>query len=158
GKSNRAAPRDTFSGRLHLVSAWASENGVILGQQAVQDGSHEIAAIPELLRLLDLEGALVTIDAAGCQQEIAGKIIEGKGDYLLAVKGNQPKLHEAVQAAFQSLADAEFEGVEHDTHESVEDGHGRHEERYVTVLPNPEGLPGGWEGVKAAVLVCRERR
>jgi predicted transposase YbfD/YdcC len=158
GKSCRSAPAGTFSGRLHLVSAWAVENGVILGQQAVEGGSHEIAAIPELLRVLDLEGALVTIDAAGCQKEIAAQIVEQGGDYLLAVKGNQPSLREAVAAAFGALAEAEFEGIRHSTHASEEGGHGRHEERYVTVIPSPEGLPEGWRGVKAAVLVCRERQ
>ena len=94
GKAVRAATGNTFSGCLHLVSAWAAENRLILGQQAVADGSHEIAAIPELLRVLDLAGAMVTIDAAGCQKEIAEQIREQGGDYLLAVKGNQPALHD----------------------------------------------------------------
>jgi hypothetical protein len=75
GKSARSAPKATFSGCLHLVSAWAAENRLILGQQTVADGSHEIAAIPDLLRALDLKGALVTIDAAGCQKEIAQQIV-----------------------------------------------------------------------------------
>jgi predicted transposase YbfD/YdcC len=157
GKSARSAPRDTFSGRLHLVSAWASENRLILGQQEVADGSHEIAAIPELLRVLELKGALVTIDAAGCQKEIARQVREQGGDYLLAVKGNQPALHGAVRRVFQRLAAADFEGAAHDTHELQEDGHGRHEERYVTVVYDPEGLPEGWPDVRAVVLVCRER-
>jgi predicted transposase YbfD/YdcC len=157
GKSARGAPRDTFSGRLHLVSAWASEARLILGQQAVADGSHEIAAIPELLRVLELKGALVTIDAAGCQVEIARQVREQGGDYLLAVKGNQPALHEAVQGVFSRLVEADFQGVEHDTHALVEDGHGRHEERYVTVVYDPQGLPGEWPDVKAVVLVGRER-
>jgi predicted transposase YbfD/YdcC len=157
GKSVRGAPRDTFSGRLHLVSAWASANRLILGQQEVADGSHEIAALPELLRVLDLKGALVTIDAAGCQVEIARHVREQGGDYLLAVKGNQPALHEAVQEAFSRLVEADFKGIRHDTYSLVEDGHGRHEERYVTVVYDPEGLPQGWPDVKAVVLVCRER-
>jgi predicted transposase YbfD/YdcC len=157
GKSARSAPRDTFSGRLHLVSAWASENRLILGQQEVADGSHEIAAIPELLRVLELKGALVTIDAAGCQKEIAAQIREQKGDYLLAVKGNQPSLHEAVQAVFARLVEADFRGTRHDSYVLVEDGHGRHEERYVTVVYDPVGLPEEWPDVKAAVLVSRER-
>jgi predicted transposase YbfD/YdcC len=157
GKSARSAARDTFSGRLHLVSAWASENRLILGQQEVADGSHEIAAIPELLRVLELKGALVTIDAAGCQKEIAAQVRAQKGDYLLAVKGNQPSLHEAVKAVFARLVEADFRGIEHDSHELVEDGHGRHEERYVTAVYDPEGLPPEWPDVKAVVLVCRER-
>jgi hypothetical protein len=99
GKAVRSAPGDTFSGCLRLVSAWAVENGLILGQEAVADGSHEIAAIPELLTALDLKGALVTLDAAGCQTAIAGQIRAQGGDYLLAVKGNQPALRRAVHAA-----------------------------------------------------------
>jgi predicted transposase YbfD/YdcC len=157
GKAARSAPRGTFSGCLHLVSAWAAESRLILGQQAVADGSHEIAAIPELLKVLELEGALVTIDAAGCQKEIAAQIRDQGGDYLLAVKGNQPSLHGAVLAVFDRAVEADFAGVEHDGHEAVEQGHGRHEERYVTVLYNPEGLPPEWRDVAAVVLVGRER-
>jgi predicted transposase YbfD/YdcC len=157
GKSARSAPRPTFCGCLHLVSAWAAENRLILGQEAVADGSHEIVAIPELLRVLDLEGALVTLDAAGCQVAIAGQIREADGDYLLAVKGNQPTLHEAVLAAFDRAIEADFAGVEHDGHEAVEDGHGRHEERYTTVIYDPSGIPSDWPDVAAVILVGRER-
>jgi predicted transposase YbfD/YdcC len=158
GKSARSAPRATSTGCLHLVNAWAAENRLILGQESVADGSNEIAAIPALLRVLDLKGALVTIDAAGCQTAIAGQIREQGGDYLLAVKGNQPGLHEAVMAAFGAACEGDFEGVEHDGDEQVEDGHGRHEERYTTVIYDPEGLPGGWPDVAAVVLIGRERR
>jgi predicted transposase YbfD/YdcC len=157
GKSARSAVRDTFSGRLHLVSAWASENRLILGQQEVADGSNEITAIPELLRVLELKGALVTIDAAGCQVAIAEQIREQQGDYLLAVKGNQPALQAAVQKVFERLVEADFEGIDYDSDALVEDGHGRHEERYVTVVYDPEGLPQEWPDIKAVVLVSRER-
>lgn len=157
GKAVRAAPRDTFSGCLHLVSAWAAENRLVLGQEAVADGSNEAAAIPELLRMLDLKGALVTIDAAGCRAEVAKQIRDQGGDYLLAVKGNQPKLEAAIEAVFERACEADFEGVAYDVHQSAEDGHGRHEERYVTVIYDPEGLPAGWPDVAAVVLVGRER-
>lgn len=157
GKAARSAPRNTFSGCLHLVSAWAAENRLILGQQPVADGSHEIAAVPELLEVLDLHGALVTLDAAGCQEEIAEQIREGGGHYLLAVKGNQPALHGAVFGAFDRACEADFAGVKHDGHESVEGGHGRHEERYVTVIYDPEGLPPEWPDVAAVILVGRGR-
>lgn len=157
GKAVRSAPRSTFSGCLHLVSAWAVENRLILGQQSVADGSHEIAAIPELLRVLDLHGALVTIDAAGCQKEIAKQVREQGGDYLLAVKGNQPTLHDAVYAVFDRACESDFAGVEHDEHELVDDAHGRHEERYTTVVYDPQGLPPEWPDVAAVVLVGRER-
>jgi predicted transposase YbfD/YdcC len=155
GKACRAAPGDTFSGCLHLVSAWAVENHLVLGQVAVEDGSNEIAAIPELLKLLDLSGALVTIDAAGCQTEIAAQIRRQGGHYLLAVKGNQPALEQAVHAAFERAGEAEFAGCP--VAATAEDGHGRHEERYVTVVKNPTGLPEGWADVAAVLMVGRER-
>ncbi len=157
GKAVRGAKRPTFSGRLHLVSALAAENRLILAQEAVADGSHEIAAIPELLAVLELEGALVTLDASGCQTGIARQIRERGGDYLLAVKGNQPALHEAVVGVFDRACEADFAGVRYDQHESVEDGHGRHDERYVTAIYDPAGLPGDWPGVAAVVQVGRER-
>jgi predicted transposase YbfD/YdcC len=158
GKAARSAPRGTFTGCLHLVSAWAVENRLILGQRAVADGSNEITAIPELLRLLDLNGALVTIDAAGCQTAIAEQIRDGGGDFLLAVKDNQPTLYEAARAAFERACEVDFVGAEHDGHEEVEDGHGRHEERYVTVIYDPEGRPDCWPDVAAVVMVGRERK
>jgi len=158
GKACRSAPRDTFSGCLHLVSAWAAESRLILGQAAVADGSHEIAAIPELLEVLDLTGALVTLDAAGCQKAVAAQVRGQGGDYLLAVKGNQPALHAAVRAVFDRAGEVEFAGVEHDGHESAEAGHGRHEERYTTVIHDPAGLPAEWPDVAAVILVGRERQ
>src|SRR5947209_18569861 len=98
GKSARAAKRNTATGCLHVVTAWAAENRLVLGTASVADGSNEIAAIPELLRPLDLAGAIVTIDAAGCQLENARVIREREGHYLLAVKDNQPTLRAAVEA------------------------------------------------------------
>jgi hypothetical protein len=95
GKSARAAKRNTATACLHVVTAWAAENRLVLGTAAVADGSNEIAAIPELLRTLDLAGAIVTIDAAGCQVENARIIREREGHYLLAVKDNQPTLRAA---------------------------------------------------------------
>jgi predicted transposase YbfD/YdcC len=155
GKACRAAEGDTFSGCLHLVSAWATQNGLILGQEAVADGGHEITTIPVLLKALDLKGAVVTIDAAGCQKAIVEQIRAQGGDYLVTVKGNQPGLHRACVAALAKAGEAEF--ADCDMSASVEDGHGRHEERYVTVIKNPEGLPSGWTDVGAVVVVGRER-
>jgi len=156
GKACRAAAGDTFSGCLHLVSAWATENGLVLGQQAVEDGSNEIAAIPELLKALDLKGALVTLDAAGCQTEIVEQIRTQGGDYLVAVKGNQPDLQAAVHAAFDRACEEQFAGCSMSA--KAEEGHGRSEERYATVIRDPEGLPGGWKDARAVVVVNRERR
>jgi predicted transposase YbfD/YdcC len=157
GKAVRAAAGDTFSGCLHLVTAWAGENRLVLGQEAVADGSNEIAAIPGLLAVLELKGALVTIDAAGCQVEIAEAIRAKKGHYLLAVKGNQPALLAAAEAAVDAACAAEFVGVRWDYHEAAEGGHGRHEVRRVTVVYDPPGLPADWPDVAAVVAVDRER-
>ena len=158
GKAVRGAAGNTFSGCLHLVTAWAGENHLVLGQEAVADRSNEITAIPELLKALELKGALVTIDAAGCQVEIARAIRAKKGHYLLAVKDNQPALRAAVEAAVDTACTADFAGVRVDYHETAEDGHGRHEERRVTVLYDPPGLPPEWPDVAAVVQVDRERQ
>jgi predicted transposase YbfD/YdcC len=158
GKAVRGAAGNTFSGCLHLVTAWAGESRLVLGQEAVADRSNEIAAIPELLKVLELKGALVTIDAAGCQVEIARAIRAKKGHYLLAVKDNQPALAAAVEAAIDAACEADFAGARWDYHETAEDGHGRHEVRRVTVVCDPPGLPGGWPDVAAVVRVDRERQ
>jgi predicted transposase YbfD/YdcC len=141
---------------LHLVSAWASACRLSLAQVAVQDKSNEITAIPRLLRLLELRGALVTIDAIGCQREIARQIVMGGGNYLLAVKGNQPTLHADVAACFAATAP----GVRRDLARTKEVGHGRHEEREYTVLYAPPGLStqDEWEGLKSVVRVVRRRQ
>jgi predicted transposase YbfD/YdcC len=157
GKSARAAKRNTATGCRHVVTAWAAENRLVLGTAAVPDGSNEVAAIPELLRTLDLAGALVTIDAAGCQVENARIIRQRAGHYWLAVKDNQPTLRAAVEAVIERACEADFTGVRCDGHEAVEDGHGRHEGRYVTVVYDPGGLPGEWPDVAAVVQVNRER-
>src|SRR5262249_55496147 len=134
GKSARRAKRNTATGCLHVVTAWATENRLVLGARSVEDGSNEVAAIPELLRTLDLSGAIVTIDAAGCQTENARIIREQGGHYLLAVKDNQPSLLGAVEAAFAEACERDFVGVAEDGDAVVEQGHGRREGRYVTVL------------------------
>jgi predicted transposase YbfD/YdcC len=157
GKSARRAARANATGCLHVVSAWATANRLTLGQVVVPDGTNEIGVIPDLLRALDRAGAIVTIDAAGCQVENAGLIRAQEGHYLLAVKGNQPTLHDAVRAVFDRAFEADFAGVRFDTHATVEAGHGRHEERYVTVLYDPAGLPADWPDATAVVMVGRER-
>ena len=155
GKSARAAKRNTATGCLTVVSAWATENRLTLGQVAVPDGSNETGVIPDLLRTLDLEGAIVTIDAAGCQVGDAGIIRDRGGHYLLAVKGNQPKLRAAVERVVEAACEADLVGV--DGGEEVDDAHGRHEERYVGVFRDPEGIPAEWPDVAAVVQVNRER-
>ena len=159
GKSARRSPKETFTGCLHLVEAWAVENRLILGARSVPEGGHEITTIPDLLGALDLAGAVVTIDAAGCQKAIVEQIRAQGGDYVVCVKGNQKGLRDAVAGAFARAGEAEFVGC--DMAEEVGDAHGRHEERYVSVIQDPEGLPGGWSGVGAVALVghkicCRQ--
>lgn len=155
GKACRSSPGKTFSGCLHLVNAWASTNGLYLGSVAVEDGSNEIPAIGKLLDILDVKGALVTMDSAGCQKEIVQKIREKKGDYLVAVKGNQPSLLAACERAFEGVCESEFANCS--MHSTVEDGHGRHEERYVTVMSDVSGIDREWLDVKSIVYVSRER-
>ena len=156
GKSARRSPKDTFTGCLHLVEAWAVENRLILGQRSVPDGGHEITTIPELLGVLDLKGAVVTIDAAGCQKAIVEQIRQQGGDYVVCVKGNQKGLRDAVAGVFERAGEAEFAGC--DMASEVGEAHGRVEERYVSVVRDPDGLPGGWTDVGAVALVCRERQ
>jgi predicted transposase YbfD/YdcC len=157
GKSLRGAGGTPFSGCVHLVSAWATEQGLLLGQESVAEQSHEIAAIPPLLEALHLQGALVTIDAAGCQKSIIETIRAKKGHYLLSVKGNQEKLLESVEAIFAAAIAAEFDGVTVTQATTADAKHGRREERYVTVIENPQGLPEGWRDVAAIIQVNRER-
>lgn len=156
GKSARAAQRNTATGRPRVVTAWAAENRPALGSASVADGSDEIAAIPELLRTPDPAGAMVPTDAAGCPVENARVIREREGHYPLAVRDNRPTPRAAVEAAFDRACEADFQGIRSDGHEEVDDGHGRHEERYVTVISDPRGLPSGWPDAAAVVLVNRE--
>ena len=125
---------------LHLVSAWATANGLSLGQVAVAEKSNEITAIPKLLELLTLKGALVTIDAMGCQKAIAAKIVERKGNYILTVKENQEHLLTDIQAAIGRAAESNSAEVKHDTYETRERGHGREEYRCYTVLQTTDGI------------------
>ena len=157
GKSLRGATGNTFCGCVHLVNAWATEQGLILGQEPVEEGSSEATAIPALLESLHLKGVLVTIDAIGCQKEIVNQIRQKGGEYLLTVKGNQPKLLKSVEKIFDEALESDFANVQSNQFESVDDRHGRHEERYVTVIEDPNGLPEGWKDVGCVVQVIRER-
>ena len=121
---------------LPVVSAWAGQTGLTLGQVAVDAKSNEITALPELLKLLDLHEKIVTTDAMGCQKEIAQTIVDGGGDYVLAVKDNQPTLHGAVQAAFAQAPAPKLRSARRAT--TFEKGHGRAEQRTVQVLPARE--------------------
>jgi predicted transposase YbfD/YdcC len=126
-----------------MVSAWASQNRLVLGQRKVDDKSNEITAIPELLKVLDLQGCIVTIDAMGTQKAIAAQIVAQGGDYVLALKGNQGNLFEDVEQLFDWATSQSFSGIEHDFHETLETGHGRIEKRRCWSLGQVEGLIDG---------------
>lgn len=138
-------------GPLHLVSAWASEEGIALGQVATEAKSNEITAIPVLLEQIELSGTLVTIDAMGCQKEIARTIVDGGGDFVLAVKDNQPTLHETIASYFLEHLDKDFQDLRYRYHETSESGHGRVDERsyYLCRVPSDFALKKEWPWVKA---------
>jgi predicted transposase YbfD/YdcC len=160
GKAQRGSARRTV-GRspLHMVSAWAVENHLSLGQVATDAKSNEITAIPELLDLLDLEGAVVTIDAMGCQKDIASGIIQKKGEYVLAVKENQPHLYEDIGQAFDEALEHGEAGVDFTECRTEGVRSGRREARTCCVITNPSGLRGLglWTKLTAICMVVCER-
>ena len=154
--ARRSHDREKGLGALHSVSVWASEFGLSLGQVACAEKSNEITAIPELLRLVDIKGAIITIDAMGTQKTIAAEVIEGGADYVLALKGNQEALHQAVIDHINGQLDGDLEGARE--HVTTEKGHGREESRTYLQLPAPEGLPGFtlWKGLKTVGVVTSQ--
>lgn len=153
---------DNASGKaaIHLVSAWSSKNGVVLGQEKTAEKSNEITAIPELLEVLELKGCIVTIDAMGCQTEIAKQIIGKKADYVLALKGNQGKLYEETKDYFEAgLANA-WKNMAASYHEEYDAGHGRIEYRQCfAITPKAADIPSckKWPGLKSIVMVKSRR-
>ena len=125
---------------LHVVSAWASANRLVLGQVMVDEKSNAITALPRLLEMLELRGAIVTIDAMGCQKEIAAKVRERGADYVLTVKGNQDPLEEDVIDHFAALDDGGRRGRRRSRHDTADEGHGRQESWYYEAVPAPQGL------------------
>ncbi len=121
--------RASAKAAIHMVSAWATANHLVLGQVKVDDKSNEITAIPRLLQLLDLHGCIVTIDAMGCQKEIARQIVDQGGEYVLSLKENQPALYEDVRLFFEDACDRGLAGIAHGHHQEVDGGHGRVEIR-----------------------------
>jgi predicted transposase YbfD/YdcC len=144
-------------GPLHIVSAWASAQGLALGQLATEEKSNEITAIPALLDQIDVAGAVVTIDAMGCQKEIAQKIVHAQGDYVLAVKDNQPKLSEAISAFFDEHLEDDLVRVPHRHCETHDQGHGRKDDRYYYLAKLPEDFPLAkqWPSLKAIGMAVR---
>lgn len=147
---------------LHSVSAWSSEHGLVLGQQKVDGKSNEITAVPLLLQLLNLKGAVVTLDAMGTQTAIAAQIKQAEGEYVLALKGNQGKLNQQVEAWFEQALAQNFSGIEHSYDQTVEAGHHRIETRQVWTVPVSQLPPlhrqTQWQGLSTVVMVKRTRQ
>jgi predicted transposase YbfD/YdcC len=156
--ARRSHDRGDGLGALHCVTIWASEFGLSLGQLACAEKSNEITAIPELLRLVDIKGAIITIDAMGTQKAIAAEIIEGKADYVLALKGNQGTLHQAVIDHIDEQSANDFADVAAQRHVTEETGHGRQETRRYLQMAVPKDLPGRelWDGLKSMGMVVSE--
>ena len=144
-------------GPLHLVSAWATEHGLSLGQVATEEKSNEITVIPELIDQIDVQGAIVTIDAMGCQKTIAQKIIDAQGDYVLAVKDNQPKLHAAIKEVFRDPRQTELMTMPHREHQTTDRSHGRKDERHYVLAKMPKDFPekDKWPGAAAVGMAVR---
>jgi len=153
--------RDAAAGKrpVHLVSAWSDTNRLVLGQVCCEDHSNEITAIPKLLDGLDLKGCVVSVDAMGCQREIARKIIDRKGEYVLALKGNQQTLHDDVCQYFDDAKARDFAQVEHGYAESTAKGHGRIERRQCWTLTDLDWLQQrhAWPGLCTVIVVESER-
>lgn len=168
GKTMRGSYQNADkSDMLHIVSAWASKQGITLGQVAVDSKSNEITAIPQLLEMLELHGAIVSIDAMGCQREIAAKIIQGGGDYVLQVKGNQPLLHDSIEESFAEVdeadklddADATKTKAKARRRSTNEKSRGRLETRHYTIMPLPESMSSlgkKWSKLTSIGRVVRE--
>jgi predicted transposase YbfD/YdcC len=146
-------------GPLHLVSVWATQANLTLGQVAVDQKSNEITAIPKLLELLDLHGALVTIDAMGCQKGIARQVVESGGDYVLAVKENQGRLYADILASVVRAIDTDFRGIKHSCQVTENQGHGRYEKRTYTVIEDLSGIRDAqdWAGLRVIGHCFSER-
>ncbi|WP_165742425.1 ISAs1 family transposase [Candidatus Thiosymbion oneisti] len=158
GKTARGS-RDRPRGRaaLHMVSAWADDNRLVLGQEATAEKSNELTAIPKLLELIELMGCIVTLDAMGCQREIAAQIVNQGGEYVLGLKGNQRALYEAVKDFFAVARTGKFAGVDHDFYEEVDKAHGRLETRRYWITEELRTLPNReqWSGLRSIGLVER---
>jgi predicted transposase YbfD/YdcC len=148
---------------LHMVSAWAAENRLVLAQVAVEEKSNEITAIPLLLRQLSLSGCIITIDAMGAQKAIAKHIVDDDGDYVLALKGNQGTLAKEVRETFMLAQAGHFAQIQHQFHQTVNKGHGRLEIRKHWIIDDPEYIAylnpkGKWKGLRSIGMVQSERR
>ena len=141
---------------IQMVSAWATTNKLVLGQVKVDEKSNEITAIPELLKVLELSGCLVTIYAIGCQKEIVKIITQQNGDYVITLKKNQGHLYDEVEKLFQSGISTGFQGIQHSTYKTEEFGHGRHEIRHYLMLSDIQSRldpDSAWSKLKSVGMV-----
>ncbi len=159
GKSLRRS-MDGDRSPIHLVNAWAASNRLVLGQVKVADKSNEITAIPQLLRALELTGCIVTIDAMGCQKNIAKEIIESDADYVLALKGNQGVMHQEIKSFLDDALEHGFAGIEHQQDQTVEKDHGRIETRRYWVTEKIQWFAdrSDWEGLRSVGIVEATRQ
>lgn len=161
GKSvRRSYDKGAGKGAIHMVSAWAGQNQLVLGQVKVADKSNEITAIPKLLSILDVSGCIVTIDAMGTQTDIAKQIVDQGADYVLSLKGNQGNLHQDVEQLFDWASKTNFKDIDHEAHQTIDKGHGRLEIRRYWLLDKVEHLEDArrWEGLKRVGMIESERR
>ena len=162
-KLRRSHDRRLGKGAIHMVSAWASQNHLTLGQRKVDAKSNEITAIPQLLDVLMIKGGIVTIDAMGCQTEIAQKIVDKGADYVLSLKENQPKLYQDVADLFTHAQQTAFNAMQSDYERTVEKDHGRIEIRECWTITDPDGFPyvhhaSDFAKLQTLVMLRRERR
>lgn len=159
-QARRSYDKRNRKAAIHMVSAWACQNGMVLGQQKTDSKSNEITAIPELLEILELKGCIVTLDAMGCQREVAKKIRDCEADYVLALKGNQGELHDMVSDFFTTAIEKDFAGIEYSRYEDNDVGHGRIESRTCYSVSLPDYLKNfstEWDGLKSLVCMMSTR-
>ena len=151
--------RSSKKAAIHMISAWASDNRVVSGQVKTEEHSNEITAIPELLKVLEIRGCIITIDAMGTQKEIASQIINKGGDYVLALKGNQKNLYEDVKLFFEDAQERQFKDISYDSYKTVEKDHGRIETREYRITSDIDWLFGrkNWKNMKSIGMVKSER-
>jgi predicted transposase YbfD/YdcC len=157
--SRRSHDRANGKAAIHMVNAWAVQNRLILGQVKTADKSNEITAIPELLKVIDIKGCIVTTDAMGCQKEIAKQIVEQGGDYVLALKGNQGNLYKEVELLFEKSKEESFKDLPHDSHTTVDGVHGRIETRTCTTVADVDWFEekAKWPKLTTFAMVESER-
>lgn len=151
---------DEGQSAIHMVSAWASKQRLVLGQEKTEEKSNEIKAIPKLLELLSIKGAIVTIDAMGCQKDIARQIVDQGGDYMLALKGNHPELYRDVSQFFEAQEKEQFRHSHVDIHKTLDKGHGRVEKRRYVSTGDIEWLKERhpeWKGLQSIIMALSTR-